>query len=78
MEYQLAKTRAKASRESLRRDERSSGDADRVANSLYPEKTFQERLYCALPFLAKHGDGMLAELYEAIDIDAPEHRVVAL
>ncbi len=76
--YQLAKIRAKAARESLRRNDRSTGDADRLANLIYPEKTLQERLYCALPFLAQHGDQLIPTLYDAIDLDCPDHQILVV
>ncbi len=69
---------AKAARESLRRNERSRGDADRLAQLIYPRKTPQERLYCVLPFLAQHGDRLLDSVYEAIDSDCFDHQVITI
>lgn len=76
--YQLAKMQAKAARESLLRNKRSRGDADRLANLIYPRKTPQERLYCALPFLARYGDHLLDRVYEAIDSDCLDHQVIVI
>lgn len=76
--YQLTKIQAKAARESLRRNERSRGDGERLANLIYPQKTPQERFYCALPFLAQHGDHVLDRVYEAIDADCFDHQVIAI
>jgi bacillithiol biosynthesis cysteine-adding enzyme BshC len=76
--YQLAKIRAKAARESLLRNERSSGDAQRLANLIYPQKTAQERFYCTLPFLAQYGNGLLDRVYEAIDSDCLDHQVITI
>lgn len=76
--YQLTKIQNKAARESMLRNERSRGDADRLANLIYPRKTLQERLYCALPFLAQHGEGVLDRVYEAIDSDCPDHQVITI
>jgi bacillithiol biosynthesis cysteine-adding enzyme BshC len=76
--YQLAKIQRKAARESLLRNERSRGDADRLADLIYPRKTLQERLYCALPFLAQYGDGLLERVYEAIDSDCLDHQVITI
>ncbi len=76
--YQLAKIQAKAARESLLRNERSRGDADRLSNLIYPQKTLQERLYCALPFLARYGDDLLDRVYEAIDSDCLDHQVMTI
>ncbi len=76
--YQLTKIQKKAARESLLRNERSRGDADRLANWIYPRKTLQERLYCALPFLAQYGDGLLDRVYEAINAECVDHQVITL
>jgi bacillithiol biosynthesis cysteine-adding enzyme BshC len=76
--YQLAKMQAKAARASLLRNERSRGDADRLANLIYPRKTLQERLYCLLPFLAQHGDELLDRVYEAIDSRCLDHQTIVI
>jgi uncharacterized protein YllA (UPF0747 family) len=76
--YQLSKIQAKAARESLLRNERSRGDADRLANLIYPRKTPQERFYCALPFLAEHGDHLLHRVYETIDSECFDHQVITI
>ena len=76
--YQLAKVQAKAAREMLLRNERSRGDADRLANLIYPRKTLQERFYCTLPFLAQYGDELLDGVYEAIDSACLDHQALAI
>ncbi|MDA0203895.1 MAG: bacillithiol biosynthesis cysteine-adding enzyme BshC [Acidobacteria bacterium] len=76
--YQLAKIQTKAARESLLRNERSRGDANRLANLIYPQKTLQERLYCTLPFLAQYGDELLDRVYEAIDSGCLDHQVITI
>jgi len=37
----------------------------------------QERLYSILPLLASHGLGLIARIYESIQLDCPDHRVLA-
>lgn len=74
--YQLSKMEAKTEREALRRDERASQDARYLMHLVYPEKHLQERFYSILPFLAKHGRGLLDTIYENVNLDCPDHKVL--
>jgi hypothetical protein len=38
----------------------------------------QERLYSILPFLAKHGLDLVDRIYEAIELDCPDHRMMVV
>lgn len=78
MIYQLNKIRAKVARETLRRDERARKDAEYLYNTLYPEKHLQERLYSILPFLARHGLGLIDELYAKVQLDCPDHILLSV
>jgi bacillithiol synthase len=73
--YQLSKIEAKAGREALRRDQRAAADAASIYGLIYPERHLQERLYSYLPFLAKHGPDLTQQLYDAIELDCPDHRL---
>lgn len=76
--YQLAKMERKVGREVLQRDARASRDAASLYGLIYPERHLQERLYSILPFLAKHGLDLASRLYETVQLDCPDHRVVVL
>ncbi len=76
--YQLSKIERKAARESLRRDERASEESRFLSGLIYPEKHLQERFYSILPFLAKHGLGLLDTLYDAVNLDCPDHKILAV
>src|SRR5579883_244784 len=76
--YQLGKLERKVGREALRRDERAARDAASLYGLIYPERHLQERLYSILPFLAKHGLDLVPRLYEAVQLDCPDHRLVVL
>lgn len=78
IKFQLGKIQAKAARESLKRNERSVGDADRLSNLIHPEKTLQERLFCALPFLAQYGEHLIPAIYDAVDPDCLDHQVLTV
>jgi bacillithiol biosynthesis cysteine-adding enzyme BshC len=76
--YQIEKTRRKIERETLRRDQRASGDAHYLTSLLFPERHLQERFYTILPFLARHGVDLIDRLYDAAAIDCPDHRVLEI
>ena len=76
--YQVGKIERKAGREALRRNERAAHDAASLYGLLYPERHLQERLYSILPFLAKHGLDLVDRLYQTIQLDCPDHRLVVL
>ncbi len=76
--YQVDKLRRKTERETLRRDARATADADYLTSLLYPEGHLQERLHSILPFLAKYGMDLVQRLYDQVQPDCPDHRVVTL
>jgi bacillithiol biosynthesis cysteine-adding enzyme BshC len=76
--YQIEKTRKKTERELLRRDARASEEARYLSALLYPHRHLQERFYSILPFLAQHGLELVDRLYEVVQVDCPDHRVITL
>lgn len=76
--YQLARIDRKAGREALRRDERGARDAAYIYGLIYPERHLQERLYTILPFLARHGFDLIGQIYEHIELDCPDHRLMVV
>jgi hypothetical protein len=45
---------------------------------VYPQRHLQERLYSILPFLAKHGTGLIDDLYECLNLECPDHQLATL
>jgi len=78
IEYHLAKTERKAARESLRRDERASAETAYACGLVYPQKHLQERRYSVIPFVARHGEGLIERLAGEIGRECVEHRVVVV
>jgi bacillithiol synthase len=78
IEYQLDKARRKTAAEIMRRNDRAEGDARYLSAFLYPQKHLQERFYSILPFLAEHGMDLVGQLYDAVQLDCPDHRVVSI
>ncbi len=76
IEHQFDKVRAKAGRESLRRQDRARSDAASLLGLILPHKALQERFYSVLPFLARHGLDLIDRLEAAIAFDCPDHQVL--
>ena len=74
--HQLGKIQAKTGRETMRRSDRAIQDAASLYGLLYPERHLQERLYSMLPFLAKHGPELIDQVYGAIELECPDHRLM--
>jgi bacillithiol synthase len=74
--YQLSKIRRKTARECARRDERAASETAHLANLIYPHRHLQERLYSILPFLARYGLDFVDRLYENVQVDRPDHRIL--
>jgi bacillithiol biosynthesis cysteine-adding enzyme BshC len=76
--YQLAKMERKTGREAMRRDEHAARDAASLYGLIYPERHLQERLYSMLPFLAQHGMDLTGSIYQAIELECSDHRVMVV
>jgi len=77
IDYQFAKLERKIARETMRRDERATKDADYLLNLVYPQRHLQERFYSILPFLAKHGLDLPQQLLTQIQLSCPDHMLRA-
>jgi hypothetical protein len=64
---------AKTARETLRRDERSTEEANYLVDLIYPQRHLQERFYSIVPFLAKHGMDLPQRLFEMTQLSCPDH-----
>jgi bacillithiol biosynthesis cysteine-adding enzyme BshC len=76
--YQMDKMARKAGREAMRREERAARDAESLYGLIYPERHLQERLYSMLPLVAQHGPDLIPTIYEAIELDCPDHRLMVV
>lgn len=74
--YQMEKMQAKTGREAMRRNERARTDAASLYGLIYPERHLQERLYSYLPLLAEHGWELTDRVYEALQLDCGDHRLM--
>jgi hypothetical protein len=78
IQYQLGKVERKTGHEAMRRNARAAHDASSLYGLVFPERTLQERVYSILPFLAKHGLDLIDQIYEGIELDCPDHRVMVV
>ena len=78
MLHQLESLRSRAARAELRQSEVAERHARLLSNSLYPEKTLQEREYAGVYFLAQHGRELLQGFLDAINPDCVDHQLITL
>jgi uncharacterized protein YllA (UPF0747 family) len=78
MQHQLTQLRSRAARAELRQTEVLGRHADLLCNSLYPNKTLQEREIAGIYFVALHGTEFLRGLYDAIQTDCLDHQVISM
>ena len=78
MLYQLTNLRSRAARAELRQTEVADRHARILSNSLYPEKTLQEREFSGIHFLARHGRELLNGLLDSIHPDCVDHQLITL
>ena len=76
--YQLGKLGRKIGRETMARDARVARDAEYLSGLVYPHRHLQERLYSILPFLAKHGTGLIGEIYDCLNLACPDHQLATV
>ena len=78
MLYQLHHLSEKTAREILRRDERTTREANYLIELTYPHRRLQERFYSIMPFLAKHGIDLPQRLFDMTQISCPDHMIRTL
>lgn len=75
MRYQVGRLHRRAARAALLRTHVLSRHAGEIMNSLYPEKSLQERTVGGAHFLSKYGLEFIDSLIEAAG-SCPEHRIL--
>jgi bacillithiol biosynthesis cysteine-adding enzyme BshC len=78
MHYQLSTLERKGAQAAQSRSEQVERDAARLENSLYPTKTFQERYYSGINYLARYGPSLLDQICEQISPECNNHQVALL
>ncbi len=78
IEYQMGKIARKTASQMMARDEQAAVDAKSLSGLVFPEKHLQERLYSIVPFLARFGPGLIQEIYDQVEIESPDHRVLTV
>ena len=78
MRHQLTQLRSRAARAELRQTEVLGRHAELLCNSLYPDKTLQEREIAGIHFVARYGEEFLRGLYDTIHPDCFDHQMISL
>jgi bacillithiol synthase len=78
MTHQLTELRARAARAEVRQSEVLARHAELLSNTLFPNKTLQEREVGGIYFVSRYGKELLHQLYDAIHPDCVDHQVVTL
>ena len=78
MLYQLTNLQSRAARAELRHSEVADRHARLLSNTLYPDKTLQEREFAGIYFLAKYGREVLDGLLGTINPECVDHQLVNL
>ena len=76
MQYQLTSLERKAAAAVQNRTDQVERDAARLENSLFPEKTLQERIYSGISLLARFGTPLLEQVYDRIPLDTGDHQIL--
>lgn len=76
MQYQLSNLERKATSAVQHRSDQVERDAQRLENSIYPEKTLQERFYGGINLLGHFGRPLLQQLQEKVSVTSGDHHVV--
>lgn len=76
MQHQLEKLQAQAARAEAQKGELVSRHADYLSQALYPDKGLQERGVGAAYFLARYGQELLQQIYDAMHTDCPDHQIL--
>ena len=77
MQHQLESLRARAARAEARQSEIIGRHAQQLSNSLFPNKTLQEREIGAIYFLARYGVEFLQTLHDTLQTSCHDHQVVS-
>lgn len=78
IEYQIGKISRKTARQIMNRDQQATRDAASLSGFVFPENHLQERLYSIIPFIARFGPGLIADLYSAIRTECADHQLAIL
>lgn len=76
--YQFDKLQGQAARAELQKQDVVRRHAEQLRQSLYPEKTLQERAVGGIYFVARYGRDLLHQLYDSFHVDCHDHQIVEL
>jgi bacillithiol biosynthesis cysteine-adding enzyme BshC len=74
IEHQAGKIARKTAAQILAKDQQAQRDAASLHGLVFPENHLQERLYSFIPLLAKFGPDLVAQVYEHVKTECPDHQ----
>ncbi|HZS09810.1 MAG TPA: bacillithiol biosynthesis cysteine-adding enzyme BshC [Blastocatellia bacterium] len=74
----LSRLRLRFVNNQSKRDETTRSQIERTFTVLYPNKGLQEREINVTYFLARYGYELIDRLYEEVDVESPDHKLVYL
>lgn len=77
IDHQLTAVRKKLLQARRARDETLRRRAARLSDTLYPTGRLQERVTNIIPFMARHGTGLIERL-DGLDIEPWQHHLITL
>ena len=78
IQHQLEHLRGSAARAELRQSELLTRHAEQLSNTLYPNKSLQEREISGIYFIARYGRELLQQLYDVVHTDCHDHQVIEI
>ena len=78
IQYQLENLRAKFVGAESRQRKVLTRQVDSLLRTIYPSRGLQERQINIFYFLSRYGPEFLEQLYGAIDLSNPDHRLIYL
>ncbi|MDZ7267285.1 MAG: bacillithiol biosynthesis cysteine-adding enzyme BshC [candidate division KSB1 bacterium] len=76
--HQLAIIENKLLQAAKRQNETLTQQILKAAHALYPRQQLQEREFSIVPFLCKHGRGLVRRLYDLMEVQRFDHQVIEL
>jgi bacillithiol biosynthesis cysteine-adding enzyme BshC len=77
IQHQIESLRSRAARAELRQSEVVARHAQQLINSLFPNKTLQEREIAAIYYLSRYGVEFLNTLYATLQTSCHDHQIVS-
>ncbi len=76
--YHIAALRKKFHRAQVENDETVGRRLEAAKNALYPQKALQERSTNFISLAARHGTGLIGQIYQSAEIEGKKHQIISI